>query len=98
MRALESAESGPIPADTAGAALSGYLGDVLGQFTSGMTQAELADVLAEHGADEPLVRRVLDALSLSEDAKFAPGIDPAGDGLLEEVRQLLADLEQEIDQ
>ena len=86
------------PADTAGAALSAYLGDVLGQVTSGMTQAELADVLSKHGADEPLVRRVLDALSLSEDAKFAPGIDPAGDGLLEEVRQLLADLEQEFNQ
>ena len=86
------------PADHAGTVLSAYLGDVLGQGVTGMTQAELAETLAEHGADEPLVRRVLDALSLSEDAKFAPGIDPAGDGLLEEVRQLLADLEQEINQ
>ena len=86
------------PADHAGTVLSAYLGDVLGQGVTGMTQAELAETLAEHGADEPLVRRVLDALSLSEDAKFAPGIDPAGDGLLEEVRQLIADLEQEINQ
>ena len=86
------------PADHAGTVLSAYLGDVLGQGVTGMTQAELAETLAEHGADELLVRRVLDALSLSEDAKFAPGIDPAGDGLLEEVRQLLADLEQEINQ
>ena len=86
------------PADHAGTVLSAYLGDVLGQGVTGMTLAELAETLAEHGADEPLVRRVLDALSLSEDAKFAPGIDPAGDGLLEEVRQLIADLEQEINQ
>jgi hypothetical protein len=53
-------------------------------------------VLAESGADETLSRRVLDALSLSEGARFAPGIDPAGDSLVEEVRELITDLEQEI--
>ena len=84
------------PADHAGAVLSAYLGDVLGQSVAGMTQAELAETLAGHGADEPLVRRVLVALSLSEDAKFAPGIDPAGDGLVEEVRQLIVELERGI--
>ena len=96
MKAMDLAAGGALPSDNAGAVLSAYLGDVLGQGVAGMTQAELAETLAEHGADDPLVSRVLDALSLSEDAKFAPGIDPAEDGLVEEVRRLLADLEREI--
>ena len=96
MRAIDSPGAGASPAGAAGTALSAYLGDVLGRGIAGMTQAELAEALAEHGAGEALAGRVLDALSLSEDAKFAPGLDPAGDGLLEEVRHLLADLEREI--
>ncbi len=95
MRAIESPGSAG-PADAAGAALSAYLGDVLGQGIAGMTQAALAEALSGHGAGEVLAGRVLDALSLSEGARFAPGIDPAGDSLLEEVRQLIADLEREI--
>ncbi len=96
MKAIESAGASASPADSAGAVLGSYLGDVLGQVVAGMTRAELAETLAGHGVDEPLVNRVLDAMSLSEDAKFAPGIDPAGDGLLEEVRRLLADLERQV--
>ena len=61
-----------------------------------MTQAALAEVLAEGGAGEALVGRVLDALSLSEGARFAPGIDPESGSLIDEVRQLITDLEQEI--
>ena len=95
MRAIESPGAAG-PAGAAGAALSAYLGDVLGQGIAGMTQAELAEALSGHGADEALTGRVLDALSLSEDARFAPGIDLAGDSLLDEVRHLLADLEREI--
>ena len=95
MRAIESPGAAD-PADAAGAALSAYLGDVLGQGIAGMTQAELAEALSGHGVDDALAGRVLDALSLSEDARFAPGIDLAGYSLLDEVRHLLADLEREI--
>ena len=98
MKAIESAGVADGPEDNTGAVLSSYLGDVLGQGVAGMTQAALSEVLAESGADETLSRRVLDALSLSEGARFAPGVDPAGDRLMEEVRQLIADLEQEINQ
>ena len=98
MKAIESAGAADGPEDNMGAVLSSYLGDVLGQGVAGMTQAALSEVLAESGADETLSRRVLDALSLSEGARFAPGVDPAGDRLMEEVRQLIADLEQEINQ
>ena len=97
MNAIESQGAAASPADFAGAVLAAYLGDVLGQAVAGMTRAELAETLTGHGIDKPLVDRVLDAMSLSEDAKFAPGIDPAGDDLLEEVRRLLADLERQVD-
>ena len=96
MKAIESPGASASPAGAAGAALGAYLGDVLGQAVAGMTRSELAETLAGHGVDESLVNRVLDAMSLSEDAKFAPGIDPSGEGLLEEVRQLLADLERQV--
>ena len=96
MKAIESPGVAASPADTAGAILRAYLSDVLGRGVAGMTQAALAEILSERGAGEALARQVLDALSLSEDARFAPGIDSAGDDLLEEVRQLIADLEQEI--
>lgn len=96
MKAIESPGASASPAGAAGAALGAYLGDVLGQAVAGMTRAELAETLAGHGVDESLVTRVLDAMSLSEDAKFAPGMDPSGDGLLEEVRLLLADLERQV--
>ena len=96
MKAIDPAGSAGSPEDNAGAALTAYLGDVLGQGVAGMTQAALADVLSERGADETLVGRVLDALSLSEGAKFAPGADPESDTLVDEVRQLITDLEQEI--
>ena len=98
MKAIESHEAAASPGDFAGAVLATYLGDVLGQAVAGLTRAELAETLAGRGVDEPLVNRVLDAMSLSEDAKFAPGVDPAGDGLLEEVRRLLADLERQVNQ
>ena len=94
MRALDSPGAAS-PAGAAGAALGAYLGDVLGQGIAGMTRAELAEALAGQWDDEALVRRVLDALTLSEGARFAPGIDPAGDGLVQDVRDLLADLEAE---
>ncbi len=96
MRGIQSPGATAGPADTAGAVLSAYLGDVLGQGVAGMTQAALADALSDRGASEALVRRVLDALSLAEGARFAPGIDPAGDSLLEKVRELITDLEQEV--
>lgn len=96
MQSIDYAGGDDSPADRAGAALSAYLGDVLGQSVAGMTQAALADVLSERGAGETLVGRVLDALSLTEGAKFAPGAGPAGDTLVDEVRQLITDLEQEI--
>ena len=96
MKAIDSDGGAGSPADNAGAALSTYLGDVLGQGVAGMTQAALAEVLAEGGAGEALVGRVLDALSLSEGARFAPGIDPESGSLIDEVRQLITHLEQEI--
>ena len=61
-----------------------------------MTQAALADVLAEQGADEALVGRVLDTLSLSEGARYAPGTGPESGSLIDEVRLLITDLEREI--
>ena len=96
MRGIQPSGAAASPADTAGAVLSAYLGDVLGQGVAGMTQAALAEALSERGAGEALVGKVLDALSLSEGARFAPGIDPAGDSLLEEVRELITDLEREV--
>ncbi len=96
MKAIDPAGNAGSPEDNAGAALTAYLGDVLGRGVAGMTQAALADVLSERGADEALVGRVLDAMSLSEGAKFAPGVGPAGDTLVDEVLQLITDLEQEI--
>ena len=96
MKAIDPVGSAGSPEDNAGAALTAYLGDVLGQGVAGMTQAALAEVLAERGASEALVERVLDALSLSEGARFAPGVGPAGDTLVDEVRQLITALEQEI--
>ena len=96
MKSIDDAGGEDSPADRAGAALSAYLGDLLGQSVAGMTQAALAGVLYERGAGETLVRRVLDALSLSEGARFAPGAGPGSDSLIDEVRRLIADLEQEI--
>ena len=96
MRAVDLAGSAARPADNAAAALSAYLGDVLGQGVAGMTQAALAEALAGRGAGEALVERVLDAVSLSEDARFAPGARAESDSLVDEVRRLMTDLEQEI--
>ena len=96
MKAVDLAGSADNPADNAGAALSAYLGDVLGQGVAGMTQAALAEALAGRGAGEALVGRVLDALSLSEGARFAPGVGTESDTLVDEVRRLITDLKQEI--
>ena len=96
MKAVDLAGGTDNPADNAGAALSAYLGDVLGQGVAGMTQAALAEALAERGAGEALVGRVLDALSLSEGARFAPGVGAGSDSLVDEVRRLITELEQEI--
>ncbi len=96
MKSIDYTGGDDSPADRADAALSAYLGDMLGQSIAGMTQATLADVLSERGAGETLVGRVLDALSLSEGARFAPGAGPESDSLIDEVRRLITDLEQEI--
>ncbi len=96
MKAVDLAGAADNPADNAGAALSAYLGDVLGQGAAGMTQDALAEALAGRGAGEALVGRVLDALSLSEGARFAPGVDAESDSLVDEVRRLVTELEQEI--
>ena len=96
---LAQAERGELnPYDTAGRALSGYIGDKLNQPVAGMTREVLTGLLATRGVDPQVIQRVNDCLIVSDSGRFAPSgaESDAGRQLLGETENALVDLEREL--
>jgi len=82
---------------TATAILTTYLSEKCNRSVAGLTQERLAELLRGAGVDNQLVKRVQNALTISENSRYAPssyGI--AANDLLAETENIIADLEKSL--
>ncbi len=96
-RSLSLARKDQADAATAAAILTTYLSEKFNRSVAGLTQDRLAGLLREAGVDNQLIGRVQNALTLSENSRYAPssyGI--AEDDLLTETENIITDLEQSL--
>lgn len=76
-------------------ALTGYLGQMLGASTKGLTRTELADRLQTHGLSILQTHKINDYLAQSEMGRYGPKMDNAGWELLAKVDKLLFELDKQ---
>ncbi|MCB0166197.1 MAG: BatD family protein [Anaerolineae bacterium] len=76
-------------------ALTGYLGQMLGASTKGLTRTELADRLQTHGLSVLQVHKINDYLAQSEMGRYGPKTENAGWELLAKVDKLLRELDRQ---
>ena len=96
---LAQAEQGEVDLyETAGGAITAYVGDKLSEPVAGMTREALTGLLAARGVDPQVIQRVSDCLVVSDGGRFAPsgGESDAGRQLLSDTAAVLFDLEEEL--
>ena len=96
-RSISQARKGQADAPTAVAILNTYLSEKFNRSVAGLTQSQLAELLRGAEVDSQLVGQVQNALTLSENSRYAPsnyGI--ATNDLLTETENIIADLERSL--